>query len=45
MQASANVLGLFPQPVNEPRFPFGCVMIAAALGWALICAAVLWAVK
>ncbi len=40
-----NGAGLVPQPVVEPRFPFGLTLIAAALGWALICAVALWAVK
>lgn len=38
-----NGASLVPQPVLEPRFPFGIAMIAAALGWALICAVIGWA--
>lgn len=39
-----NGAELVPQPVIEPRFPFGCVLIPATLGWALICAVIGWAV-
>lgn len=37
-----NGASLVPLPVIEPRFPFGYVIIAAAIGWAGICAAAAW---
>ena len=33
------------QPDIAPRFPFGCVILAAAIGWAVIAVAIGWAVS
>lgn len=42
MNAYDDDNGASLQPIIEPRFPFGIAMIAAALGWALICGVVGW---